>query len=452
MRITGLGHAGMFIETAGGNIICDPVLGPSFFGSWFPFPDNRGLDWERFGREADFLYISHRHRDHFDPKLLERYIRKDIEVLLPEYPIDDLEQDIRALGYTNITYAPAGEIIERGDLKIMITPLRAPSDGPIGDSSLSVDDGTGSILNQNDSHPLDLDTLLHFGKPDAYFTQVSGAIWWPMVYDLPMDAKQNFAKLKRDAQNKRAIQLLKDAGIVAEAQFIVGLENETAQTLEETYQMAQDWKPDMANWCMYTPWPFSDLFQELGDKVQVFDFEKYNFVTPIMKPDAMERGELLDRVMHNYRRFYMRKAFLEWPWIRDKTRRKYMVGCLKAFAKSGFQRTFYDLGRVGYWGPQTKKRVDFKFADQAVRARPDAEAVQPAHQLGQRHAAVQDAHATFALVVHLDAGARHHHRLALADQHIRLSQLVDDLFRRISLLRHLPGLLCPILRNINLDQ
>ncbi|KEP72283.1 (2Fe-2S)-binding protein, partial [Microbacterium sp. SUBG005] len=73
MKITGLGHAGMFIETRGGSIICDPVLGPSFFGSWFPFPDNRALDWERFGK-ADFLYISHRHRDHFDPALLERYV------------------------------------------------------------------------------------------------------------------------------------------------------------------------------------------------------------------------------------------------------------------------------------------------------------------------------------------------------------------------------------------
>ncbi len=205
MRITGLGHAGMFIETAEGNIICDPVIGPSFFGSWFPFPDNRGLDWERFGREADFLYISHRHRDHFDPQLLQRYVSKDIEVLLPEYPTDDLERDIRALGYNNISYAPAGGVIERGALKIMVTPLRAPSDGPIGDSSLSVDDGTASILNQNDSHPLDLEKLLDFGTPDAYFTQVSGAIWWPMVYDLPQEAKQNFARLKREAQNKRAM-------------------------------------------------------------------------------------------------------------------------------------------------------------------------------------------------------------------------------------------------------
>ena len=172
---------------------------------------------------------------------------------------------------------------------------------------------------------------------------------------------ERFNKETTIAQNKRAIQLLKDNGIVTEAQFIVGLENETAETLEETYQMARDWNPDMANWAMYTPWPFSDLFQELGDKVEVFDFEKYNFVTPIMKPDAMDRGELLDRVMSNYRRFFMNKAFLQYPFTKDKERRKYLMGCLKAFLKSGFERKFYDLGRVGYWGPQTKKSVDFSF-------------------------------------------------------------------------------------------
>ena len=184
-----------------------------------------------------------------------------------------------------------------------------------------------------------------------------------------------FNKETTIAQNKKAIQLLRDAGIVSEAQFIVGLENETPETLEETYLMARDWNPDMANWAMYTPWPFSDLFQELGDKVEVFDFEKYNFVTPIMKPDAMDRAELLDRVMHNYRRFFMNKAFLQYPWTKDKRRRGYLMGCLKAFAKSGFQRTFYDLGRVGYWGPQSKKNVNFAFDATRRIDRVDAKAL-----------------------------------------------------------------------------
>jgi len=170
-----------------------------------------------------------------------------------------------------------------------------------------------------------------------------------------------FNKETRVEDNRRAIRLLREADIFVEAQFIVGLDNETPETLEETYRMAWDWQPDLANWAMYTPWPFTSLFQELGDKVEVFDFSKYNFVTPIMKPAAMERGELLDGVMKNYRRFYMKKALFHYPWRGTGFRRRYLLGCLKAFMKAGFQRTFYDLGRVGYWGPQTKNKVDFKF-------------------------------------------------------------------------------------------
>jgi anaerobic magnesium-protoporphyrin IX monomethyl ester cyclase len=172
-----------------------------------------------------------------------------------------------------------------------------------------------------------------------------------------------FNKETKVEENKEAIRLLREADIFTEAQFIVGLENETEETLEETYRFARDWNPDLANWTMYTPWPFTPLFQELRDQVEVFDFEKYNFVTPIMKPEAMDRATLLDRVMHNYRRFYMIKALFHYPWRGRGFRRKYLLGCLKAFAKAGFARTFYDLGKVGYWGPQSKDKVDFQFDD-----------------------------------------------------------------------------------------
>ncbi len=170
-----------------------------------------------------------------------------------------------------------------------------------------------------------------------------------------------FNKETTVADNKEAIRLLREADILTEAQFIVGLDNETPETLEETFRMAWDWQPDLANWAMYTPWPFTPLFQELGDKVEVFDFSRYNFVTPIMKPEAMDRATLLDRVMHNYRRFYSRKALFHYPWRGTGFRRRYLLGCLKAFAKAGFARTFYDLGKNNYWGPQSKEGVNFNF-------------------------------------------------------------------------------------------
>ncbi|AHM02725.1 Mg-protoporphyrin IX monomethyl ester oxidative cyclase (anaerobic) [Roseibacterium elongatum DSM 19469] len=170
-----------------------------------------------------------------------------------------------------------------------------------------------------------------------------------------------FNKETKVADNKEAIRLLREADIFTEAQFIVGLDNETPETLEETFQMAWDWQPDLANWAMYTPWPFTPLFQEMKDKVEIFDFSKYNFVTPIMRPQAMDRATLLDRVMHNYRRFYSRKAMFHYPWRGTGYRRKYLLGCLKAFAKAGFQRQFYDLGKHNYWGPQSKDKVAFNF-------------------------------------------------------------------------------------------
>src|SRR6056297_1234208 len=170
-----------------------------------------------------------------------------------------------------------------------------------------------------------------------------------------------FNKGTKVEDNRRAIRLLREADIFTEAQFIVGLDNETVETLEETFQMAWEWQPDLANWAMYTPWPFTPLFQEMRDQVEVFDFSRYNFVNPIMRPAAMDRATLLDRVMHNYRRFYSRKALFHYPWRGTGFRRRYLLGCLKAFLKAGVQRSFYDLGKNNYWGPQSKDKVHFDF-------------------------------------------------------------------------------------------
>jgi len=82
-----------------------------------------------------------------------------------------------------------------------------------------------------------------------------------------------------------------------------------------------------------------------------------------MKPEAMTRSEVLHAVLRNYRRFYMHRSAFRYPWISDPFKRRYMMGCLKAALKAGFQRSFYDLGRIGYRG---QKEVDFKFDQEKV--------------------------------------------------------------------------------------
>ena len=193
----------MRIDTGAGSILCDPWVNPAYFASWFPYPDNSQLDWETLG-QTDYLYVSHLHRDHFDAKHLKRYVSKKATVLLPEYPTSQLEDELRELGFTSFVKTVTNEVVELdGGLKIMIQALTSPTDGPIGDSSLWVEYDGIRLLNQNDARPTDLSVFTDLGHVHAHMLQFSGAIWYPMVYELPDSAKTAFGKQKRDRQFDR---------------------------------------------------------------------------------------------------------------------------------------------------------------------------------------------------------------------------------------------------------
>jgi UDP-MurNAc hydroxylase len=97
-----------------------------------------------------------------------------------------------------------------GGLKIMIQALTSPTDGPIGDSSLWVEHDGVRVLNQNDARPTDLSIFTDLGHVHAHLLQFSGAIWYPMVYELPQAAKTAFGKQKRDRQFDRTFRYIDD--------------------------------------------------------------------------------------------------------------------------------------------------------------------------------------------------------------------------------------------------
>ncbi|GAA4407077.1 Rieske 2Fe-2S domain-containing protein [Tsukamurella soli] len=216
MQVTSVGHAGFHITTAAGTILCDPWVNPAYFGSWFPFPDNTQLDWKALG-DVDYLYVSHLHRDHFDERNLLENVSKDATVLLPDYPVPDLRRELERLGFTkffetqdSVKHTVSGP---KGDLDVMIIALRAPADGPIGDSGLVVSDGETTLFNMNDARPVDMDVLgEQFGDIDVHLLQYSGAIWYPMVYDMPRGSKKRFAEQKRQRGMDRARSYVDQVG------------------------------------------------------------------------------------------------------------------------------------------------------------------------------------------------------------------------------------------------
>ena len=84
--------------------------------------------------------------------------------------------------------------------------------------------------------------------------------------------------------NKRAIDLLREHGIMTEASFMIGFPNETWDSAKRTASEAVRLNPDIAVFPVITPMPFTPLHEEMKDRIRVFDYSKYNLMTPIIEP------------------------------------------------------------------------------------------------------------------------------------------------------------------------
>ncbi len=108
-------------------------------------------------------------------------------------------------------------------------------------------------------------------------------------------------------QSKEAIDLINNAGIISETSFVLGMPDETPESIDAAVKLAQYYNPDLAFFLAIAPWPYSDIYLELAPYVEEFDYSKYNLIEPIVKPRRMTREELNRHLLRAFREFYMDK-------------------------------------------------------------------------------------------------------------------------------------------------
>lgn len=208
MRVTFLGHAGLYVETKQGSVLCDPWFNPAYYASWFPFPSNEALDPRDFGRPT-YLYLSHVHHDHFDADFLRDHVDRSAVVLLPEHPLDLLEPPLRDLGFRRFVRTRNWRTLDLDGLRVTVNSLVTPGAGAVGDSGLVLDDGEVRIFDQNDSRPVELERLTELGPYDGHFLQFSGAMWFPFAYRFPEAMQRALGRKKRANQLERALRYVR---------------------------------------------------------------------------------------------------------------------------------------------------------------------------------------------------------------------------------------------------
>jgi anaerobic magnesium-protoporphyrin IX monomethyl ester cyclase len=145
-------------------------------------------------------------------------------------------------------------------------------------------------------------------------------------------------------QGRESLQLIREFGMLSETSFVLGFPEETEESVRQTSKTARYFDPDMAHFLAITPWPYSDLYDEVKDRIAVTDLSRYNLIEPIIEPHSMSLREIDEAIIRCYRDFYMPKMadFRKFP---DAFRRDYMLSSMKLIMKSSF--IVEKLGRLG---------------------------------------------------------------------------------------------------------
>lgn len=133
-------------------------------------------------------------------------------------------------------------------------------------------------------------------------------------------------------QNKQAVDLLKKHDIMVEASFMIGFPTETWDSIKATAAEAIRLNPDIAVFPVITPMPFTPLYDEMKDRIRVFDYSQYNLVTPIIEPYAMSLEDITVALGRCYMTFYASKM-TEILALPDGFKRRYMLSAMKQMMK-----------------------------------------------------------------------------------------------------------------------
>ncbi len=116
-----------------------------------------------------------------------------------------------------------------------------------------------------------------------------------------------FKKDTQVAQSKQAIDLINNADIVSETSFVLGMPDDTPESIAWTVDLAKYYNPDMAFFLAIAPWPYADLYPQLEKYVATKDYSKYNLVEPVIKPKNMTMEELGRELGKAAQKFFMHK-------------------------------------------------------------------------------------------------------------------------------------------------
>jgi anaerobic magnesium-protoporphyrin IX monomethyl ester cyclase len=133
-------------------------------------------------------------------------------------------------------------------------------------------------------------------------------LYWVMVgVESPSQSTlRDFRKGIRVGQANETVELLKDNSIFSHAMFVIGHRKDTAESIENLIEYANELDPDFGIFTALTPFPGTEVYEEAkkNDWIEDFNLSNYDMAHAIMPTETLSKMEVQEELYNCYRSFY----------------------------------------------------------------------------------------------------------------------------------------------------
>ena len=115
-----------------------------------------------------------------------------------------------------------------------------------------------------------------------------------------------------DDRQGEFIATCRQLGIRTVAGFLIGFPDDTEQAVRDVMDYALRLNPTFANFNVVTPYPGTQFFGQIKDRIADFDFSHYTVYTPVLRYANLTSERVAELHAKCFNHFFFR-----WAWLRD---------------------------------------------------------------------------------------------------------------------------------------
>lgn len=142
----------------------------------------------------------------------------------------------------------------------------------------------------------------------GYRVAVVDALGEGVLETRAVDGRPGF--LTRGLSIEEILRACDRLGIRVTVFYVVGLPEDTQESIEETVAYAKRLNTHVAQFFVYTPFPGTRLYDRVKDDLITTDWEQFDCYSPVTKHPTLTPAEILDLKEWAFVSYYYRPAYL----------------------------------------------------------------------------------------------------------------------------------------------